>query len=118
MLKDLNWRPLDQRRIDSRLVLMYKVTYDLVGIPDLGYLVHNTRQSSITIRWHTGRYQLLETITNTHSSHEPLFIGMPYQPTYQSYPPWHSSVQLYVRWSTYPLKHQYSVFIVTCRALP
>ena len=27
MLKDLNWRPLDQHRIDSRLVMMYKVTY-------------------------------------------------------------------------------------------
>ena len=26
MLKDLNWRPLDQSRIDSRLVMMYKVT--------------------------------------------------------------------------------------------
>ena len=45
MLKDLNWRPLDQRRIDSRLVLMYKVTYDLVAIPALDYLVHNTSQS-------------------------------------------------------------------------
>ena len=33
MLKDLNWRPLDQRRIDSRLLMMYKVTYDLVAIP-------------------------------------------------------------------------------------
>ena len=33
MLKDINWRPLDQRRIDSRLVMMYKVTYDLVAIP-------------------------------------------------------------------------------------
>ena len=30
MLQDLN---LDQRRIDSRLVLLYKVTYDLVAIP-------------------------------------------------------------------------------------
>ena len=45
MLKDLNWRPLDQRRIDSRLVLMYKVTYDLVAIPASDYLFHNTRQS-------------------------------------------------------------------------
>ena len=39
MLKDLNWRLLDQRRIDSRLVLMYKVTYDLVAIPASDYLV-------------------------------------------------------------------------------
>ena len=39
ILKDLNWRPLDQRRIDSRLVMMYKVTYDLVAIPASDYLV-------------------------------------------------------------------------------
>ena len=45
MLKDLNWRLLDQRRIDSRLVLMYKVTYDLVAIPASDYLVWNTRTS-------------------------------------------------------------------------
>ena len=42
MLKDLNWRPLDQRRIDSRLLMTYKVTYDLVAIPALEYLVRNT----------------------------------------------------------------------------
>ena len=45
MLKDINWRPLDQRRIDSRLVMMYKVTYDLVAIPASDYLVRNTRAS-------------------------------------------------------------------------
>ena len=44
MLKDLNWHPLDQHHIDSRL-LMYKVTYDLVSIPAPEYLVRDTRQS-------------------------------------------------------------------------
>ena len=43
MLQDLNWRTLDQRRIDSRLVLLYKVTYDLVAIPASDYLIRNTR---------------------------------------------------------------------------
>ena len=38
MLRDLNWRTLDQRRIDSRLVLRYKVTYVLVAIPASDYL--------------------------------------------------------------------------------
>ena len=33
MMKDLNWRPLDQRRIDSRLIMLYKVTYDLTPEP-------------------------------------------------------------------------------------
>ena len=45
MTKDLNWRTLEQRRIDSRLTLMYKITYDLVAIPAVDYLIPNTRQS-------------------------------------------------------------------------
>ena len=45
MLKDLNWCTLEQRRIDSRLTLMYKITYDLVAIPAAGYLIPKTRQS-------------------------------------------------------------------------
>ena len=48
MLKDLNWGPLDQRCIDSRLMMMYKVTYDLVAIPASLYLVQNTRASRHT----------------------------------------------------------------------
>ena len=46
MLKDLNWHPLDQRRIDSRLLMMYKVTYDLVAIPAPEYCSkHKTIQT-------------------------------------------------------------------------
>ena len=45
MIKDLNWRTLEQRRIDSRLTLMFKITYDLVAIPATDYLIPNTRQS-------------------------------------------------------------------------
>ena len=44
MIKNLNWRTLEQRRIDSRLTLMYKITYDLVAIPAADYLILNTRQ--------------------------------------------------------------------------
>ena len=35
----------DQRRIDCRLVMLYKVTYDLVAIPASNYLTPNRRQS-------------------------------------------------------------------------
>ena len=45
MIKDLNWHPLERRRIDSRLTLMYKITYDLVAIPAADYLIPSTRQS-------------------------------------------------------------------------
>ena len=40
-----NWRTLEQRCIDSRLTVMYKITYDLVAIPAADYLIPNTRQS-------------------------------------------------------------------------
>ena len=46
MMKDLNWRPLEQRRIDRCLVMMYKITYDLVAIPASEYLIRNTRSSA------------------------------------------------------------------------
>ena len=45
MMKDLNWLPLDRRHIDSRLIMLYKVTYDLVAIPASQYLTRNTRPS-------------------------------------------------------------------------
>ena len=59
MLQDLNWRTLDQRRIDSRLVLLYKVTYDLVAIPASDYLIRNTRPSS---RNHLIAYRQISTL--------------------------------------------------------
>ena len=46
MLQDLNWCTLDQQGIDSLLVLLYKITYDLVAIPASDYLIRNTRPSS------------------------------------------------------------------------
>ena len=59
MLQDLNWRTLDQRRIDSRLVLLYKVTYVLVAIPATDYLVRNTRPST---RTHSLAYRQISTL--------------------------------------------------------
>ena len=59
MLQDLNWRTLDQRRIDSRPVLLYKVTYDLVAIPASDYLIRNTHPSS---RNHTIAYRQITTL--------------------------------------------------------
>ena len=46
MLQDFNCRTLDQRRIDSRLVLLCKVTYDLVAIPASDNLIRHTRPFS------------------------------------------------------------------------
>ena len=59
MLQGLNWRTLDQRRIDSRLVLLYKVTYGLVAISAADYLVRNTRPST---RTHPLAYRQISTL--------------------------------------------------------
>ena len=45
MLQDVNWRALEQRRIDSCFSLMYKIIYDLIAIHAADYLIPNTRQS-------------------------------------------------------------------------
>ena len=45
IIKDLNWHTLEQPRIDSRLILVYKITYDLVAIPVTDYLIPIIRQS-------------------------------------------------------------------------
>ena len=44
MIKDINWHTLEQLRVDSRLIFVYKVTYDLVAIHAEDYLIPNTRQ--------------------------------------------------------------------------
>ena len=59
MLQGLNWRTFDQRRIDSRLVLLYKVTYGLVAISAADYLVRNTRPST---RTHPLAYRQISTL--------------------------------------------------------
>ena len=59
MLEDLSWRFLNQRRIDSRLVMLYKVTYDLVAIPASQYLTRNTRLSRCL---HTDSFDLCKLV--------------------------------------------------------
>jgi hypothetical protein len=41
MLQDLKWRDLSQRRVDSRLSMLYKVTHGLVDIPIGQFLTFN-----------------------------------------------------------------------------
>ena len=56
MLKDLNWRPLDQWRINSRLVLLYKVTYDHVAIYASDYIKNWYAQSwSMVVQFGTSQ---------------------------------------------------------------
>ena len=40
MLSDLGWRSLENRRINARLTMFYKIVYGLVAIPLPSYFVH------------------------------------------------------------------------------
>ena len=77
MLKDLTWRPLDQRRIESRRIMLYKVTYDLVAIPASQYPTRNTRLSR---HIHPLSYRQIPTLKDYYRftfTQGQLFIGMP-----------------------------------------
>ena len=52
MLEDLQWRTLEQRRTDCRLVLLFQIIHGLVQIPPTNYLQHslNTLCSMQSVR--------------------------------------------------------------------
>ena len=80
MLGNLNWLPLDQGRIYNLLVMMYKVTYDLVAILAYAYVIPNRRESKFI---HPLAYEQIPISTNDYKFSfflEQLFIGTPSQP--------------------------------------
>ena len=97
MLRDLRWRPLDQRRIDTHLVMKYKITYDLVAIPVSEYLTPNLRQSKFI---HSLAYRQIFSSTNYYMYS---FSGMLYPPTLLCTPLLHCLVMLSASWCMYPL---------------
>ena len=54
MISDLGWEPLQQRRSDTRLVMIYRITHCLVDITASTYL----HPSSLSTRGHTLGYTL------------------------------------------------------------
>ena len=60
-ISDLKWRRLDQRRIDARLSLMYKISHDLVAIPKTQFLIPVLRQSRTT---HNKAYRQMPATTD------------------------------------------------------
>ena len=53
MLQKLKWDSLQDRRARSQLVMLYKIQYQLVAIPDATYLVPFTRSTRGHGWWHT-----------------------------------------------------------------
>ena len=80
MLKDLNWHPLDQRLIDSRLVMLYKVTYDLNAVPASQYLTIILDYQDTCIHFHTDRFPLLKNITGSHFPKDNYSLECPASP--------------------------------------
>ena len=106
MLKKLSWRPLDQRRIDTRLIMLYKITYDLVA------LTPNRRQSKFIHRWHTDKSALLPITASIAFFQELQYIGTLYPSVLSCSPPWHCSVMLFARWCMCLPNHQILFFFL------
>ena len=64
MIKSLNWPSLQERRLQSRLVMLYKIYHDLVDINWRDYL---TPHSSST-RGHSSRFYIPHTSSSTYTS--------------------------------------------------
>jgi len=52
MIEDLGWPPLQKRREDTKLIMMYRITYGLIDIPASRFL----HPSTLTTRGHTLRF--------------------------------------------------------------
>ena len=88
MLQDLNWRTLDQQRLESRLVILYKVTYDLAAIPASDYLILRKKTFSSADRQITtpnNYFMLTRSPTDNHTLERPT--------TSYTHPPYPGTVQ-------------------------
>ena len=51
MMNDLNWKPLQTRRRENRLVLLYKIVNNLVAIPPDKHLELKFKKGGIVLLW-------------------------------------------------------------------
>lgn len=63
MLNSLNWRRLDLRRIDQRLVMFHNILHNQVAIQAENYLTPNTRSSRTS---HSQAFRQIQTVTDYH----------------------------------------------------
>ena len=61
MMQSLHWHRLDQRRIDNKLSLMYKITNNLIAIPISDFLIPLVRPSR---HYHPLSYRLITATTD------------------------------------------------------
>ena len=75
MLEDLQWRTLEQRRTDCRLVLLFQIIHGLVQIPPTNYLQPSLNTTS----------RKITTIHINNARQEQTILNIPSSPTSQSY---------------------------------
>ena len=61
MMQSLHWRRLDQRRIDNKLSLMYKITHNQIAIPISDFLIPLVRPFR---QYHPSSYRLITATTD------------------------------------------------------
>ena len=64
MLENLGWRTLEQRRVDARLALLFKICNGLIPVDARNYLRHPPPRSR-----HSHSYSLIPLSTSTSSHH-------------------------------------------------
>jgi hypothetical protein len=76
MIEHLNWRTLADRRTDAHLVMLYKITHELVAIPKTDILIPPVRfsrnmHSSNTIHMHTTQTAIILSTNNAKLEQSP-----------------------------------------------
>ena len=64
MLKELNWQPLELRRVHSRLCLLYQITNGIVATPHIPYLLPHSHASRSSRHAHTLQHATYQCRTN------------------------------------------------------
>ena len=78
MLEDLQWRTLEQRHTDYRLVLLFQSIHGLIQIPPTKYLQPSLNTSRKTTTIHINNVRQEHTILNNPSSPTPQSHGTTY----------------------------------------
>jgi hypothetical protein len=75
MIEHLNWRILADRRTDARLVMLYKITHELVVIPKTDILIQPLDSPGTCTLSHIKYHPHAYTSDSNHSFREQYEIG-------------------------------------------
>ena len=93
--QQLNLRTLEQRRVDAKVIMMFKIIHGLFAIPVPPYFEQPMRLTQHSHPLHYVRFIQRQIITNLPFSPQLLYIGISFQPRSYFCPLWTSSVWQY-----------------------